>query len=154
MTQNNRCNPFFDIDIKEIVPNLFTGLFFFMAWRLKGSTTTFKVFAIVWFVQGGMVDEKRKAEEPSMLICTGNAPTFLRMKNSNHQCCGGYFIRIPTTILIKKITIPTLRQQVPSTDGFCYSLADFSETSGRFVGVLPNTVLGVEAFARNIRKGR
>ena len=52
----------------------------------------------------------------------------------------------------REIKIPTLRQQAPSSDGFCYSLADFIKPQDDYVGVFANTVLGVEAFAETFEK--
>ncbi|MFA5046421.1 MAG: vitamin B12 dependent-methionine synthase activation domain-containing protein, partial [Paludibacter sp.] len=49
-------------------------------------------------------------------------------------------------------TIPTLRQQHPATDGFCYSLADFVAPENDYVGVFATTIQGVEAFAESYEK--
>jgi 5-methyltetrahydrofolate--homocysteine methyltransferase len=49
----------------------------------------------------------------------------------------------------EKVVIPTLRQQHPSTDGFCYSLTDFISPENDYVGVFATTIQGVEAFAQS-----
>ncbi len=45
------------------------------------------------------------------------------------------------------MVFPTLRQQKPSSDGFCYSLADFLAEENDYIGVFANTVIGGEALA-------
>jgi len=52
----------------------------------------------------------------------------------------------------KTVVIPTLRQQHPSTDGFCYSLADFVASENDYVGVFATTIQGVEDFAAIFEK--
>jgi len=50
------------------------------------------------------------------------------------------------------VVVPMLRQQHPSTDGFCYSLADFVAPGNDYVGVFATTIQGVEAFAEAFDK--
>jgi 5-methyltetrahydrofolate--homocysteine methyltransferase len=50
------------------------------------------------------------------------------------------------------IVVPTLRQQHPSTDGFCYSLADFLASENDYVGTFATTIQGVEEFASTFEK--
>lgn len=45
------------------------------------------------------------------------------------------------------VRIPTLRQQQPSRDGYCYALSDFVHPVDDYVGVFANTVAGGEDFA-------
>jgi len=52
----------------------------------------------------------------------------------------------------KTITLPMLRQQHASTDGFCYSLADFVAPKNDYVGAFATTIQGVEAFAESFEK--
>lgn len=45
------------------------------------------------------------------------------------------------------VRIPTLRQQQPSRDGYCYALSDFIHPQEDYIGVFANTVAGGEEFA-------
>jgi len=45
------------------------------------------------------------------------------------------------------VRVPTLRQQQPSRDGYCYALSDFVHPQEDYVGVFANTVAGGEDFA-------
>jgi 5-methyltetrahydrofolate--homocysteine methyltransferase len=51
-----------------------------------------------------------------------------------------------------EIVIPTLRQQHPSTDGFCYSLADFLAPENDYLGAFATTIQGVEELAATFEK--
>ena len=155
---------FFDIDIKEIVPFIH-WTFFFMAWRLNGKYDDIQSVCDCGSCKAGWLqkfaeNEREKAEEALKLykdaqemlrrfkdekIVTINAVVGIYPAYSNDD-------DIVATFENKKITIPTLRQQVPSTDGFCYSLADFLKPQDDFVGVFANTVLGVEDFAETFEK--
>lgn len=51
-----------------------------------------------------------------------------------------------------KITLPTLRQQKPSNDGFCYSLSDFLAEENDYIGAFANTVLVQKKWRKNLKK--
>ncbi|MGC3977138.1 MAG: vitamin B12 dependent-methionine synthase activation domain-containing protein [Paludibacteraceae bacterium] len=51
-----------------------------------------------------------------------------------------------------EIVLPTLRQQHPSSDGFCYSLADFIGEKDDYAGAFATTVQGAEQLAEIFQK--
>jgi 5-methyltetrahydrofolate--homocysteine methyltransferase len=155
---------FIDIDLKEIVPFIH-WTFFFMAWRLNGKYDDIQSVCDcgsckVGWLQKFPVSEREKAEEALKLYKDAQEMLrrFLNEKivtiNAMVGIYPAYSIEDDIQVSIDKqeITIPTLRQQIPSTDGFCYSLADFIKPQNDFVGVFANTVLGVEAFAETFEK--
>lgn len=155
---------FTDISLREIVPFIH-WTFFFMAWRLNGkyddiqSVCDCSSCKTSWLQKFNGV-EREKAEEALKLykdaqemlrrfmdekIVTINAMVGIYPAYSDED-------DIYATADNQTIKIPTLRQQVPATDGFCYSLADFIKPQNDYVGVFANTVLGVEAFAETFEK--
>ncbi|MFZ4582802.1 MAG: vitamin B12 dependent-methionine synthase activation domain-containing protein [Paludibacter sp.] len=155
---------FIDIDLKEIV-TFIHWTFFFMAWRLNGKYDDIQSVCdcgsckVSW-LQQFPVSEREKAEEALKLykdaqemlrrfldekIVAINAMVGIYSAYSNED-------DIQVSIDNQEITIPTLRQQIPSSDGFCYSLSDFIRPQNDFIGVFANTVLGVEAFADTFEK--
>jgi len=155
---------FIDINLREIVPFIH-WTFFFMAWRLNGRYDDIHTVCDcgsckVGWLQKFPENEREKAEEALKLykdaqemlrrfldekIITINAMVGIYPAYSDED---DIFV-IPENETVK---LPTLRQQVPSTDGFCYSLADFLKPADDYVGVFANTVLGVETFAETFEK--
>lgn len=149
-----------DIDIKEIVPFIHWS-FFFMAWRLSGKFDGIETVCecgsckVDWLSKFDEAD-RPKAEEALKLfkdaqemlrtfrdekILTLNASVGLYPAYSRDE---DIFINNGEI----EVKIPTLRQQMPSTDGFCYSLADFIKPEDDYIGVFANTVAGVEEYAK------
>lgn len=149
-----------DIDIKEIVPFIHWS-FFFMAWRLSGKFDGIETVCecgsckVDWLNKFDEAD-RPKAEEALKLfkdaqemlrtfrdekILTLNASVGLYPAYSRDE---DIFINNGEI----EVKIPTLRQQMPSTDGFCYSLADFIKPEDDYIGVFANTVAGVEEYAK------
>ncbi|MDR2854090.1 MAG: 5-methyltetrahydrofolate--homocysteine methyltransferase [Prevotellaceae bacterium] len=129
------------IAISELVP-LIDWRFFFMAWRLTGEKTAEKTAEI----------EKLK-QDADKLLAQFIANDTLQI----NAFCGIYPAHSDNENIVfdnEDIVIPTLRQQHPSTDGFCYALADFLEDktakSPNFIGVFALTVLGAEDYAKQL----
>jgi len=153
-----------DIDLRDIVPFI-DWTFFFMAWRLSGRYEGIETVddcqscKISWLQQFPEAD-RPKAEEALKLYkdAQGMLRRFKDEKilqvNASIGIFEGYaknddiYIRYQDTILV----VPTLRQQHPSTDGFCYSLADFLAPENDYVGTFATTIQGVEAFAAIFEK--
>jgi len=150
---------FNDINLREIVPFIH-WTFFFMAWKLNGKYDDIQTVCdcssckIGW-LQKFSVDEREKAEEALKLYKDAREmlQRFLEEKIVTINAMVGIFpARSEDDDIVvefdqRQIRIPVLRQQIPSGDGFCYSLADFLKPSGDYLGVFANTVLGVEEFA-------
>jgi len=155
---------FIDINIREIVPFIH-WTFFFMAWRLNGKYDDIHgvcdcASCKVGWLQQFPESERPKAEEALKLykdalemlrrfeaekILTINAMVGIYPAYSSND-------NIYITFENDDIKIPTLRQQTPSTDGFCYSLADFIKPQNDWIGVFANTVIGAEVFAEGFEK--
>ena len=153
-----------DINLQEIVPFIDWG-FFFMAWRLSGKYEGIETVhdclscKMSWLHQFPETD-RPKAEEALKLY--KDAQEMLRQmldeKIVSINASLGVFPAYAQDddIFIqdndKTITVPTLRQQHPATDGFCYSLADFVAPENDYVGAFATTVQGVEAYAETFEK--
>jgi 5-methyltetrahydrofolate--homocysteine methyltransferase len=154
----------YDIDLREIVPYI-DWTFFFMAWRMSGryegiETVDDCLSCKMSWLQNFPEADRPKAEEALKLFKDTQQMLrrFLEEKvikiNAGFGIYSGYasdddiFIQDGDQTVI----IPTLRQQHPSTDGFCYSLADFLASDNDYVGVFATTVQGVEAFAEIFEK--
>lgn len=155
---------FKNIDLREIVPFIH-WTFFFMAWRLNGKYNDIQTVCDcasckVGWLQKFPLNEREKAEEAIKLYKDAQEMlrTFLEEKIVTINAMVGIFPAhsedddIIAEGLQQQIKIPTLRQQLPSGDGFCYSLADFLKHEDDYVGVFANTVLGVEDFAATFEK--
>lgn len=155
---------FIDINLREIVPFIH-WTFFFMAWRLNGKYDDIHSVCDcgsckVGWLQKFPESEREKAEEALKLYKDAQEMLrrFLDEKIITVNAMVGIYPAFSDEDDIfalrnnEEIKIPTLRQQAPSTDGFCYSLADFIKTEDDYVGVFANTVLGVEAFAETFEK--
>lgn len=155
---------FNDIDLREIVPFIH-WTFFFMAWRLNGKYDDIQTVCDcsscrVGWLQKFSENERAKAEEALKLYKDAQEMLrrFLDEKIVTLNAMVGIFPAYSSDedIVVEfenqKIVIPTLRQQTPANDGFCYSLADFLKPSDDYVGVFANTVIGAEALAETYEK--
>lgn len=155
---------FTDINLREIVPYIH-WTFFFMAWRLNGKYEGIETACDCSACKAGWLqkfafEERPKAEEALKLYKDAQEMLrrFLDEKLVTINAMVGIFPAYAEddNIIVdfegQKITIPTLRQQLPSNDGFCYALSDFIKPQDDYVGVFANTVLGVEAFAETFEK--
>lgn len=155
---------FNDIDLREIVPFIH-WTFFFMAWRLNGKYDDIQTVCDcgscrVGWLQKFPENERAKAEEALKLYKDAQEMLrrFLDEKIVTLNAMVGIFPAhsededIVVAFENKKNTIPTLRQQIPASDGFCYSLADFLKPADDYVGVFANTVVGAEALAETYEK--
>lgn len=155
---------FNDIDLREIVPFIH-WTFFFMAWRLNGKYDDIQSVCDcgscrVGWLQKFPENERTKAEEALKLYKDAQEMLrrFLDEKIVTLNAMVGIFPAhsededIVVAFENRKITIPTLRQQIPASDGFCYALADFLKPADDYVGVFANTVVGAEALAETYEK--
>lgn len=155
---------FTDINLREIVPYIH-WTFFFMAWRLNGKYEGIETACDCSACKAGWLqkfafEERPKAEEALKLYKDAQEMLrrFLDEKKVTINAMVGIFPAHADEddIIVdfdgQKIAIPTLRQQLPSNDGFCYALSDFIKPQDDYVGVFANTVLGVEAFAETFEK--
>lgn len=149
----------YDIDLKEIVPFI-DWRFFFLAWKIPGKfddiETVCDCFSCtVGWLQKFSESERPKAEEALKLY--KDAQELLRMflDEKAVRINVAYTLseahseedNIVFTHNDEKVVIPTLRQQHPSTDGFCYSLADFLSPENDFAGAFATTIQGIEELA-------
>ncbi len=153
-----------DISLREVVPFI-DWVFFFMAWRMSGKYEGIETVCdcasckTSWLQQFSEAD-RPKAEEALKLYKDAQEMLrrFLDEKIVTIHASFGIFSAYAQNddIIIQNnketIVVPTLRQQHPSTDGFCYSLADFVAPQNDYVGAFATTVLGVEAFAETYEK--
>ncbi len=153
-----------DVDLNEIV-RFIDWTFFFLAWRMSGKYEGIETACdcesckISWLQQFSLED-RPKAEEALKLY--KDAIEMLRNMlddkivtiNASFGIFHGHSVN--DDIIIQngdqKVIIPTLRQQHPSNDGFCYSLADFLAPTTDYVGVFATTIQGVEAYAEKFEK--
>jgi 5-methyltetrahydrofolate--homocysteine methyltransferase len=152
------------IPLDTIVPYIH-WTFFFMAWRLNGKydgidevceCTSCKT----GWLQKFSAEERVKAEEALKLY--KDALAMLRnfrddASISINASLGIYPAYSNDDDLVfvdgeKQISIPVLRQQTPSGDGFCYSLADFLKPEDDYCGVFATTVTGTEVLAAQYEK--
>jgi 5-methyltetrahydrofolate--homocysteine methyltransferase len=153
-----------DIDLREIVPFI-DWTFFFMAWRISGKYDGIETVddcqscKMSWLQQFAEVD-RPKAEEALKLYkdAQGMLRRFKDEKIVTINASVGLFKAYAREDDIyihykdKTVVVPTLRQQHPSTDGFCYSLADFLASENDYVGTFATTIQGVEEFAATFEK--
>jgi len=153
-----------DIDLREIVPFI-DWTFFFLAWRISGRYDGIETVddcqscKMSWLQQFPEAD-RPKAEEALRLYKDAQG-MLRRFKNENilkvNASVGLFkaFAREDDICIHYKdtiIVVPTFRQQHPSTDGFCYSLADFLASENDYVGTFATTIQGVEEFASTFEK--
>lgn len=153
-----------DIELTDIIPYIHWS-FYFMAWRIPGKfegidTACDCESCKTGWLQKFAVEDRPKAEEALKLF--KDAQAMLRefrdkkvlQINASVGLYPAYAENDDLIILENEKTyrIPTLRQQKPSTDGYCYSLADFINPEGDYIGIFANTVIGVEDFADEYEK--
>ena len=153
-----------DIKLREIV-TFIDWKFFFHAWRLTGkyddiATACDCISCRVGWLQKFDEKDRAKAEEAIQLF--KDAQEMLR------DVLDGNLLKINASVYLNsaysieddiifqtedgELKIPTLRQQHPSTDGFCYSLADFLAEKNDYAGAFATTVLGTEEMAEKFEK--
>ncbi|MDR0812143.1 MAG: hypothetical protein LBN23_07755 [Paludibacter sp.] len=150
-----------NIPITEIAPFIH-WTFFFAAWNVSGKYDDIQQVCecesckAAW-LKNFSDTEKVKAEEALKLY--RDAQELLRRIRDDNSLQINAMIGIypavsdsDDNIIVnfegEKIFIPTLRQQKPSTDGFCYSLADFLSSESDFLGFFANTVTGGEELVQ------
>jgi len=153
-----------DINLREIVPFIHWN-FFFMAWRMTGKYEGIETVCECASCKMGWLQQFSEAERPKAeeaLKLYRDAQEMLRRfldekilrVNASFGIFHGH--ANDEDIVIQNnnetIIIPTLRQQHPSTDGYCYSLADFLAPENDYVGVFATTIQGVEEFAATYEK--
>lgn len=153
-----------DISLRDIV-EFIDWRFYFLAWRLSGRYEGIEKVHdcqschAEWLL-GFEEKDRPKAEEAQKLF--RDTQEMLRdvVENKLLNINAVYSI-FPAysendNIIIEaqtgKITLPTLRQQKPSADGFCYSLSDFLAEENDYIGAFANTVLGTEKMAKEFEK--
>lgn len=153
-----------DISLRDIV-EFIDWRFYFLAWRLSGryegieKVHNCQSCHAEWLL-GFEEKDRPKAEEALKLF--RDTQEMLRdvVENKLLNINAVYSI-FPAysendNIIIQaqtgKITLPTLRQQKPSADGFCYSLSDFLAEENDYIGAFANTVLGTEKMAKEFEK--
>jgi 5-methyltetrahydrofolate--homocysteine methyltransferase len=149
----------YDIDLKEIFPFI-DWRFFFHAWKIPGKFDDIETVCdctscTVGWLQQFSESERPKAEEALKLY--KDAQELLRLFldekavriNAAYTICEAHSEEdnIVFTPDDRTVVIPTLRQQHPSADGFCYSLADFLSPESDFAGAFCTTIQGIEELA-------
>lgn len=149
-----------DINLREIVPFI-NWTFFFRAWKITGKYVGIETICecssceTAWLTKF-TESEREKANEALKLFrdAQGMLRRFLVEEKVRINAIFGLFPAYSNNddIIIRhenrKIVIPTLRQQQPADDGFCYSLADFINIKDDYIGVFANTVLGAEELSK------
>lgn len=152
---------FMNINIEEIVPYI-DWMFFFHAWRITGKYKGIEAVCNCAACTAEWLDKfapKQRPKAKEALKLYKDAQALLRRFRDND------IVRINATFSLfpaysneenivvemekKQVVIPTLRQQLPSSDGFCYSLADFLREKDDFIGGFAVTVHGGEEFAKH-----
>jgi 5-methyltetrahydrofolate--homocysteine methyltransferase len=153
-----------DINLREIVPYV-DWVFFFMAWRMSGKYEGIEQVhdcpscKMSW-LKSLPDKEKPKGEEALKLYIDAKEMLRDMLENKIVSVNASFGIfnahAEEDDILLEhdgNVTIlPMLRQQHPSTDGFCYSLADFIAPENDYLGVFATTIKGVEAYAESFEK--
>lgn len=147
------------LPLNELVPYI-NWAYFFMAWKIKG-----RFIGIEEAIKDGehqaswlasfKKEDQAKAEE-ALRLYKDAQDVLLKIQTENTLTAHASLGIFPAysseeDIIIKhknqEILIPTLRQQRPANDGFCYALADFINPKGDYIGVFANTVLGADEMA-------
>jgi len=129
------------IPVNEIVA-LINWTYFFKAWQLLGTFS------------------REKEEEKTRLLSEAN--NLLQIIINDNLLKINAFIGIfpactqGEDIIIftenNNLTLPMLRQQHPSNDGFCYSLCDFLANKNDEIGVFALSVHGAEGLSENFSR--
>ena len=149
-----------DISLREIVPFI-DWRFYFLAWRLSGHYEGIDTVHDCPSCQAGWLrgfDEKDRPKAEEALKLYRDTQEMLRdiLENKLLTLNAVYAIypahAEDDNIVIETesamVNIPVLRQQHPSADGFCYSLADFLSEENDYLGAFANTVTGTEVMAQ------
>lgn len=149
----------YDISLRETVPFIHWK-FFFHAWRLSGKYDGIDALCDcnsckTQWLQKFAQEEREKAEEALKLFRDAQEE-LLNALNKNSLKINATFAIFPAfsendDIHIEaenqRLIIPTLRQQQPSSDGFCYALSDFLANEKDYVGLFATSVLGAQNLA-------
>ena len=144
-----------DIDIREIIP-VINWKSFFRVWKMSGKYDGIGTFddETTWLNQFPETDRAKANEalklfrDAQKMLCRFLDEKIIRANavfGILPACSDGNDIIIKNGL--QKTVIPTLRQQQPSNDGFCYSLADFLHEKDDFIGVFSCTILGADEFS-------
>lgn len=156
---------FSDVNLREIAAFI-DWKFFFLAWRLTGKFDDIATVCdctsckVGWLKQ---FDEKDRTKAEEALKLFKDAQEILReifekksLKINATVYLDEAYSDENDNIIFKtengELKIPMLRQQHPSTDRFCYSLADFLAEKNDFCGAFVTTVLGTEEMAEKFEK--
>lgn len=153
-----------DISLREVVPFI-QWTYFFRVWKIQGKYDGIDTLCecsscqTAW-LQNFPDNERDKAKEALKL--------FRDAQEMLHYFLDSHTLRINTVIGIfpaysqeddiiirhneQELRLPMLRQQHPSTDGYCYSLADFIAPTDDYIGVFACTVLGADICARQFEE--
>ena len=163
--QKTGTTSFFNIPINEIIPFI-NWTFFFSAWNISGKYADIQnidgcdACTMLW-LQKFSDSERPKAREAAKLYRDAQELLFYIKKNNSlsiNAVVGIYSVstdendNIIVNFEKEKIIIPTLRQQKPSTDGFCYSLSDFLNAESDFLGFFASTVTGGEKLTQHFEQ--
>ena len=149
-----------NIDFREIIPFI-SWKSFFRVWKMSGKYDGIGTFSdeTTWLNQFPE-NQHTKAKEALKLFQDAQKMLryFLDEKILRANVIFGIFPAYSdgNDIIIQngeqKTVIPTLRQQHPSNDGFCYSLADFLRGKDDFIGVFSCTILDAEEFSAQLEQ--
>ncbi len=153
-----------DIDLKEIVPFI-DWTFFFLAWRITGKYKGIEAVCdcasceTTWLQQ--FSPENREKAQEALKLYRDAREMLLRFSEEKTVTINALINIYPAfsdgeNIVVQNkdslLTLPLLRQQTPSSDGFCYSLADFLDIKEDYIGVFACTVVGAEEAAKESEK--
>lgn len=155
----------YDIDLKEIVPFI-DWRFFFLAWKIPGKFDDIETVCdctscTVGWLQKFSESERTKAEEALKLYKDAQEMLRLFLDKKSVRINAVYTLSeahsedddiVFKLIDDRTVVIPTLRQQHPSADGFCYSLADYLSPENDFAGAFATTIQGIEELAARYEK--
>lgn len=160
-TRPNQTGTFYlhDIDLREIV-RFIDWRFYFPAWRLSGRYDGIEqvhhcpACHAEWLLR---FDEKdRPKAEEALRLFRDTQAVLKEVADKRLLRLHAAYALLPAraeddnVVIVyhgNEVVVPVLRQQTPSTDGFCYALSDFLAEEDDYVGVFANTVSGAEAMA-------
>lgn len=148
-----------NIDINEITPFI-DWRFYFVAWRLPGRYPGIedvykKPETEAEWLQNFEEKDREKANE-ALKLFSDTQKILEEIIENNTLTLNATYSLFPARSLDDDIFVatpegelklPMLRQQKPSKDGFCYSLADFLPEKGGYIGAFANTVIGAEEIS-------
>ena len=153
-----------DIPLKEIA-QFIDWRFYFLAWRLTGQFAGIEKVHDCPSCEAGWLqgfDEKDRPKAREALKLFRDTQEMLRDVLENdllkvHAVYAIYPAHAEGDNLVietenETVILPVLRQQKPSADGFCYSLADFLSDKNDYLGAFANTVTGTEEMAQKFEQ--